>query len=289
VPIIKFEDSEHGIPVNICFGQADGLANTDLVRGFLRDLPALRPLVLVLKQFLYNRDLHETFTGGVGSYLLTMTVVSHLQHHPGRGPALAAPERNLGALLLDYLHLYGLRLNMSAVGLSVRAGGAYFDKARRGWAPAGKAHLLCVEDPNSPESDLGRGSFNVRSVQRAFEHAYYTLAVPRPAPAGLAAAAAAAAAETTALGRVLQWDQRWDSALALHRLARFKRAAPARAAAPGAGGGEAARAARAEAKAEARAKSAARAKAKAKARNSGGSAWGAKAAGRGGRSARPGR
>ncbi len=290
VPIIKFEDSEHGIPVNICFGQADGLANTDLVRGLLRDMPALKPLVLVLKQFLYNRDLHETFTGGVGSYLLTMTVVSHLQHHPGRGPAFAAPERNLGALLLDYLHLYGLRLNMSAVGLSVRAGGAYFDKARRGWAPAGKAHLLCVEDPNSPESDLGRSSFNVRSVQRAFEHAYYTLAVPRPAPAG--PAAAAAAAETTALGRILQWDQRWDSALALHRLARFKRAAPAPArtlGGGGGGGGEAGRAARAEAKAEARARSAARVKAKAKARASGGSAWGAKSAGRGGRTARTGR
>jgi non-canonical poly(A) RNA polymerase PAPD5/7 len=230
VPIIKFEDAETGIPMNICFGQADGLANTDLVRKYLEQMPALRPLVLVLKQFLYNRDLHETFTGGMGSYLLTMTVVSHLQHHPGRGPTYSEPERNLGALLIDYLHLYGLRFNMGAVGISVRGEGAYFEKRRRpGWAPAGKEHLLCVEDPNRPDSDLGRNSFNVRSAQRAFEHAYYALAVPPPP--------GAAEDEETLLGRILKWDQRWDSALAIHRLARFKRTAPAAAASGGGGGG----------------------------------------------------
>ena len=231
VPIIKFEDAETGIPINICFGQADGLANTDLVRKYLEKMPALRPLVLVLKQFLYNRDLHETFTGGMGSYLLTMTVVSHLQHHPGRGPTYTDPETNLGALLVDYLHLYGLRLNLTAVGISVRGEGAYFDKRRRpGWIVAGKEHLLCVEDPNRPDSDLGRNSYNFRSAQRAFEHAYYALAVPPPPHA--------ADSDETLLGRILKWDQRWDSALALHRLARFKRAAPASAA----GGGKKAQA-----------------------------------------------
>ncbi|EKX50587.1 hypothetical protein GUITHDRAFT_135219 [Guillardia theta CCMP2712] len=46
VPIIKFEDVPSGIPLNICFGQEDGLINTEWVK------------------FLYNRDLHETYTGG---------------------------------------------------------------------------------------------------------------------------------------------------------------------------------------------------------------------------------
>jgi len=34
----------------------------------------------------------------------------------------------LGALLLDYLHLYGLRFNMDRVGMSSRWGGMYFEK-----------------------------------------------------------------------------------------------------------------------------------------------------------------
>ena len=38
VPIIKFEDAENGIPLNICFGQADGLNNTNLVRQFIEQV-----------------------------------------------------------------------------------------------------------------------------------------------------------------------------------------------------------------------------------------------------------
>lgn len=36
--------------------------------------PSLRPLVLVLKYMLLQRQLHETFSGGVGSFLLFLMV-----------------------------------------------------------------------------------------------------------------------------------------------------------------------------------------------------------------------
>jgi non-canonical poly(A) RNA polymerase PAPD5/7 len=116
VPIIKFEDLKSGTPLNVCFGQEDGVHNSQLVKELVDYYPALRPLVLVMKQFLYNRDLHETYTGGVGSYLLVMTVVSMLQNHPGRGPVHKEGESNFGALLLDYLQLYGTRFNYEDIG-----------------------------------------------------------------------------------------------------------------------------------------------------------------------------
>jgi predicted nucleotidyltransferase len=133
VPIIKWEDVPSGIPLNVCFEQRDGLTNTAWVKEQMIALQPLQPLLLVLKQFLYNRDLHETYTGGVGSYLLTMTIISFLQHHPGRGPDFKKPENNLGALLMDYLHLYGLRFNMERMGISSRSGGMYFEKDSIGW------------------------------------------------------------------------------------------------------------------------------------------------------------
>ena len=133
VPIIKWEDVPSGIPLNVCFDMQDGLVNTAWVKEQMISLQPLHPLLLVLKQFLYNRDLHETYTGGVGSYLLTMTIISFLQHHPGRGPDFKRPETNLGALLMDYLHLYGLRFNMERMGISSRSGGMYFEKDSIGW------------------------------------------------------------------------------------------------------------------------------------------------------------
>ena len=36
----------------------------------------LQVLVLVLKRFLHDRGLHDTFSGGVGSFLLQLMVIS---------------------------------------------------------------------------------------------------------------------------------------------------------------------------------------------------------------------
>lgn len=67
----------------------------------LADLPPLRPLCLVLKIFLQQRELNEVFTGGIGSYALLAMIMAHLQLHAswttGRDNEL---EGNLGVLLV---------------------------------------------------------------------------------------------------------------------------------------------------------------------------------------------
>lgn len=45
----------------------------------MREYPKLSYLVLVLKQFLLQRDLNEVFTGGISSYCLMLMTVSFLQ------------------------------------------------------------------------------------------------------------------------------------------------------------------------------------------------------------------
>ncbi len=57
----------------MCF-QDDGVKNTRFVRDYLAAMPVLRPLVLTLKYFLYQRGLNEPFRGGLGAYALTMMV-----------------------------------------------------------------------------------------------------------------------------------------------------------------------------------------------------------------------
>lgn len=39
----------------------------------------LKPLVLVIKQILYINQLHDTYTGGLGSYSVLLMVVAFLQ------------------------------------------------------------------------------------------------------------------------------------------------------------------------------------------------------------------
>jgi len=45
----------------------------------MEQYPNLKYLVLVLKQFLLQRDLNEVFTGGISSYSLIYLTVSFLQ------------------------------------------------------------------------------------------------------------------------------------------------------------------------------------------------------------------
>lgn len=55
--------------------------------------PCLPPLVLVLKQFLVQRDLNEVFTGGISSYCLILMAISFLQVSDSQDPKLQLLKR----------------------------------------------------------------------------------------------------------------------------------------------------------------------------------------------------
>jgi non-canonical poly(A) RNA polymerase PAPD5/7 len=68
VPIVKTKIE--GEPVDICFNEYNGLTGVDYVRGYLNKYPEVKYLVVILKYFLKQRSLNETYEGGVGSFLL---------------------------------------------------------------------------------------------------------------------------------------------------------------------------------------------------------------------------
>lgn len=79
VPIIKLRHKESDVKVDISFNMASGVQSAQLIKQFKRKFPVLSKLVLVLKQFLLQRDLNEVFTGGISSYSLILMTISFLQ------------------------------------------------------------------------------------------------------------------------------------------------------------------------------------------------------------------
>ena len=145
VPIVKFKHKRTDISVDVSFDVGSGPTAVRRIRRYLRRSPAFRPLTLVLKYFLAQRKLNETFSGGVGSFLLQMMIVSFLQHRhrqmavddammqassqgEGAEPVSSASQSNLGSLLLDFFQLYGRDFNFVNVGISVRNKGSYYNK-----------------------------------------------------------------------------------------------------------------------------------------------------------------
>ena len=105
--------------IDICFNES-GVENTRLILRYIDDFEPLRKLALLLKYLLYSRDLNETYTGGMGSYCLILTIVHFLQMHQ-QNYALDRVEENIGNLFVDYLEFYGIPLfNYVTTGVSVR-------------------------------------------------------------------------------------------------------------------------------------------------------------------------
>ncbi|XP_031785013.1 non-canonical poly(A) RNA polymerase protein Trf4-1 isoform X1 [Nasonia vitripennis] len=175
VPIVKLTDRETEIKVDISFNMNNGVKSAELIKTFKRQYPALEKLVMVLKQFLLQRDLNEVFTGGISSYSLILMTISFLQLHPRNN--ISSPDVNLGVLLIEFLELYGRKFNYVKTGIRVKGGGTYISKeeVQREMIDGHRPSLLCIEDPLTPGNDIGRSSYGALYVKDAFDWAYYVL------------------------------------------------------------------------------------------------------------------
>lgn len=176
VPILKMKDKATGIYLDICFNIENGLQGVGLVKDYLARYPQAKYLVCVVKYFLKQRGLNDTYSGGIGSFLLFCMVICSIQQHP----ALRSERKNyarftLGHYLMYFFKLFGEELNYESTGISIRGEGAFFKKSSKNWTYFDKENYLSVECPQNPENDLGKSSYSIELVKKSFSHAYKLL------------------------------------------------------------------------------------------------------------------
>ncbi|XP_010242910.1 PREDICTED: non-canonical poly(A) RNA polymerase PAPD5 [Nelumbo nucifera] len=172
VPIIKFVERKSGISFDISFDVENGPKAAEFIKDAVTKLPPLRPLCLILKVFLQQRELNEVYSGGIGSYALLAMLMAHLQ---GFQDGRASVEHNLGVLLVNFFDFYGHKLNTCDVGISCKAGGTFFLKSNKGFFNTNRPFLLSIEDPQAPDNDIGKNSFNYSQIRSAFAMAFSIL------------------------------------------------------------------------------------------------------------------
>ncbi|KAI8050421.1 hypothetical protein BDF22DRAFT_694833 [Syncephalis plumigaleata] len=151
VPIIKIVEEATGYPVDISLNITNGISSARTVKRFSEQMPALKPIMLLIKQFLTQRGMNEVFTGGLSSYSLMIMTVSFLQMHPLVQTGQIKAEENLVS------RMYGINFAYDKV--------VEFDRARNN-APEAPS----LEDPN----DLTM-IFNMYRVRQAFSGAFEQL------------------------------------------------------------------------------------------------------------------
>lgn len=173
VSLVKIVAREGGVQCDISFNQQNGPRNVPVIKKYLADYPALRPLLLVVKCFLQQRSLNEVFTGGLGSYAVLLLLVSHLQMLRYNFPGSKA---NLGAVLQNFFMLYGRQFNYCLVGIEVKQDGCYFDKFKRYDTSPVETMRFSIEDPNDETNEIGKNSYGASRIRKAFGNASMVLA-----------------------------------------------------------------------------------------------------------------
>ncbi|SCU80773.1 LAFA_0C01068g1_1 [Lachancea sp. 'fantastica'] len=174
VPIIKFVEPESQIHIDISFERINGLEAAKTIRGWLKQTPGLRELVLIVKQFLTARRLNSVHTGGLGGFSVICLVYAFLQLHPRVLSGDISTEENLGILLIDMFELYGKNFGYDHVALSVKSDRAsYLPKDRYPSLQNPRTSFsLAIQDPGDPDNNISRGSFNIRDIKKAFAGAF---------------------------------------------------------------------------------------------------------------------
>lgn len=172
VSLVKIIARKTSVNCDISIGVDNGLKNVAVIKSYIEQFPALRPLLLVVKCFLQQRGLNEVYTGGLGSYAIFLLVVSHLQMLKYNFPK---SKVNLGNVLHQFFQLYGKQFNLCLAGIRVKDKGCYFDKFDRYQTIPGETMRYSMEDPNDETNELGRNGFLAWKVKKALNSAANTL------------------------------------------------------------------------------------------------------------------
>ncbi|CDK25919.1 unnamed protein product [Kuraishia capsulata CBS 1993] len=177
VPIIKFVDPLTKIHIDISFERVNGIKAAETIIEWLKDTPGLRELVLVVKQFLSVRKLNVVHGGGLGGFSTICLVYSFLKLHPRVATKSIDPTENLGVLLIEFFELYGYNFGYDSVVIGFNDyGPCYITKSSNDCFQNRNPFMLAVQDPNDPDNNVSRGTFNIRNIKRAFGGAFELLA-----------------------------------------------------------------------------------------------------------------
>ena len=175
IPILKLRHLESNYKFDISFNIKDGVKSSKRVRRYLERFTEAKYLLVFFKAFLSQRRLHETFSGGINTFVLFNLVISYLQHSEAYSRNSSPGQTSLGTHIMDLLRLYSLDFNYQSLGISIDDA-CYYLKREKGFFNRDKPKLMSIEHKVNGESiDIGAPSYNFDLIRKSFENAFKVL------------------------------------------------------------------------------------------------------------------
>ncbi|KAJ7511705.1 hypothetical protein B0H11DRAFT_1952680 [Mycena galericulata] len=177
VPILTFKSlPEYGsFSVDIGINNTDGPRAIEIVNEYLSKMPALRPLILIVKGFLSQRNLNNAAYGGLGSYAVICMCISFLQLNPSKRPQeyidMPMETESLGALLTDFMFWYGTQFPYTTSYICVKEG-ELRPKEEAEWITNKVPDGLAIQCLINPDNDVGKSAGRLEAIRGAFKEGY---------------------------------------------------------------------------------------------------------------------
>lgn len=170
VPIIKCTYGETNINIDISIFKKNGIFFAKQIEEIINVYPEIRPLMLIIKYMLRQRDLNEIYLGGVSSFIIftllyyyIIDVNKRVVYSVNKGEK--EKLLTLGHLLLGFFNFYGYDFNYKKLGISIRNGCFLYE--RKG----DSKHILSVENFQDIYQDLGKSCYKFNQVIDVFKYA----------------------------------------------------------------------------------------------------------------------
>ena len=165
--------------IDISFGHKNGYASVKIINKILNNYPYMKPIILLLKYFLRQKQLNQTYTGGISSFCLFSLVYAYILY-------LNKEKDNnnlltLGHILIGFLEFYCFKFNFEKVGISIRYGGFFYKRAEKKFNdnshPGKNKGLLSLENFQDTEQDIGGNCFRFDKILGCFKFIYNQLKI----------------------------------------------------------------------------------------------------------------
>ena len=174
VPIIKGVLRSTKINFDISIFQENGVEMRNIFLKILSIHKEIKPLFLLIKYMLQQRNLTSTYTGGVNSLiilsLLYYYIIYAIKIEKIKKQKLEKYENilTLGNLLIGFLNFYGYEFNYKELGISITNGCSLYKRDKM------YNNILSIKNCLD-NKDMGIKCYNYYNVIKVFKYAYKNL------------------------------------------------------------------------------------------------------------------
>ena len=181
VPIIKCTLKETEVNIDISFFRKNGSDAVETIEKIVEIFPEIRPLTLVIKYTLRQRQLNEIYKGGISSFIIFSLIYYYMSDVRKKilddiKKGKKEGELTLGHLLVGFFNFYGFMFNYDKLGISIRSGCFLYKRKEH------KPNTLSIENFQDINQDMGKNCYNFKRVVETFKNARDSLYYPERSP-----------------------------------------------------------------------------------------------------------